>query len=798
MTNSISYKCAKTLELYQVLERLANEAQISETKQLAKEIMPSSALGDVNKSLSETYEAYSLIGRFAAPSFSGGKNVNSSLERAKIGAVLSAGELLNVSDTLRTIRTVKKWYGDCEKINNTCLDNYFELLMPNKYLEDKITFAIKSQDEINDSASPALSDIRRKITTKNADIRNCLEKIIHGASSKYLQECIITQRDGRFVVPVKAEHKAQIKGIVHDTSSSGSTIFIEPMSVVEANNDIRILKAKETEEIDRILAELSADCADFSDTIKNSFKLLIKLDLLFAKAKLAYKMSAIIPRTNDRGYINLIKARHPLIDAQKVVPIDISLGDKYDSLIITGPNTGGKTVSLKTLGLLELMAMCGLMIPAADNSEISVFDKVFADIGDEQSIEQSLSTFSSHMVNIVSILDECNDNSLVLFDELCAGTDPIEGAALAKSILSRLANLGAKTVATTHYPELKAFAIDTKRTENASCEFDIKTLKPTYRLITGIPGRSNAFLISERLGLSKDIISVAEKEIDENDVKFERVVVSLEKARADAEKEHNRIKQLENQIQIQKADAQRLEQEIKRRERKILESARQQANNIIEKTKYKADVLLNELEEIKKSFNQNNAISNLERARREFSGTINELDSIADPVVKNSLNSGNTVTELKEGDTVYLIDFERDASVLNADSKNKRAFVLSGSMKMWVDYKDLQLKNQQQAKTTPAKKHRTVSGIPSKSDRVIQSEIDLRGSASDEAIFALDKYIDQMYLSGVNTIRIIHGKGTGVLRKAVQAYLKKHKCVRTYRLGVFGEGEDGVTIAELK
>ena len=796
MKYSIS-KCAKTLELDVVLQRLSEQAQITQTKEMAHSLVPLTKLADVDHKLNETYQAYLLIGRFSAPSFISAKNVASSLERAKVGAVLSAKELLFVADTLRTVRGVKKWYGDCERASADLLDDYFSELLPNKFLEDKITFAIKSEDEISDSASGTLSDIRRKISAKNADIRSSLEKIIHGQYSKYLQECIITQRDGRFVVPVKSEHKAQIKGIVHDTSSSGSTIFIEPISVVEANNDIRLLKAKEAEEIERILAELSSDCADFAETIINSFKILVKLDLIFAKAKLAYKMAAVLPKTNDNGYINLIKARHPLIAPDKVVPIDISLGKDYDSLIITGPNTGGKTVSLKTLGLHVLMAMCGLMIPAADNSEISVFDKVFADIGDEQSIEQSLSTFSSHMVNIVSILEQCNDNSLALFDELCAGTDPVEGAALAKSILKTLSAIGAKIVATTHYPELKVFAIDNERTQNASCEFNINTLKPTYRLITGIPGRSNAFLISEKLGLSKDIIALAEKEIDEDDVKFERVVVSLEKARADAENEQRRLQQFKKQIELQKAEAERLNNDIKIKQEKLLDSAKKQANDIIEKTRYKADTLLNELEEIKKSFNKDNASSNLERARREFSGVIKDLDDIADPIVKNGVNTGGNVTELKEGDSVLLTDFNQDATVLSVNSDEKKAFVISGSIKMWVSFEDLQLKKKS-LKTTPAKKHRTVSGIPSKADSTIQSEIDIRGLASDEAIFALDKYIDQVYLSGVNTVRIIHGKGTGVLRKAVQSYLRKHKCVRTYRIGVFGEGEDGVTIAELK
>ncbi|MCQ2478516.1 MAG: endonuclease MutS2, partial [Clostridia bacterium] len=476
-------KSCKTLELNQILEMLASLASMPDAKEKALNIMPSNSLSEVSADLKLTEDAYILMSKYSSPTFSNTQNISSALHKADIGATLSIRELLDIGETLRIIRGVKGWREDSSAKEKYSIDRYFSSLTPNKFIEEKIFFAIKSEDEISDNASPELSSIRRKIAQCSSKIRDDLEKIVRGGSSKYLQDAIITQRDGRFVVPVRTEYKGEIKGIVHDTSSSGSTLFVEPMSVVETNNEIRVLKSKEQDEIARILAELSANVGEFAESIKYSFNALVELNLIFAKARLAINMNASVPNINGNGYVNLINARHPLINKNEVVPISLSLGGDYDTLIITGPNTGGKTVTLKTVGLLCLMAMCGLMIPAGDNSEIAVFDKIFADIGDEQSIEQSLSTFSSHMVNIVTILDECNENSLVLFDELCAGTDPIEGAALAKAILTELNEKHTKCIATTHYSELKSYAIDAYKVENASCEFDIDTLKPTYKLI---------------------------------------------------------------------------------------------------------------------------------------------------------------------------------------------------------------------------------------------------------------------------------------------------------------------------
>ena len=785
-----------TLELNRVLEFLSEEAVMPEAKEQIITIKPSRDFEEVSMLLKQTEDAYLFMAKYSAPSFSSQGNIPSVLARAVVGATLSAKELLCVAEVLRVIRTVRKWREDCSGTRETSLDVYFNALNPNNYLENKITFAIKSEDEINDKASAALSDIRRKIAGASSKLRDNLEKIIRGGTAKYLQDAIITQRDGRYVVPVKAEYRGEIKGILHDTSSSGSTLFIEPMSVVETNNEIRVLKAKEQEEIARILAELSAEVSEFADSIKYSHNALVELCIIFAKAKLAYKMGAIVPKINNKGYIYLKNARHPLIDRRKVVPITVTLGNEYDTLIITGPNTGGKTVTLKTVGLLSLMAMCGLMIPADDNSEIAVFNKIFADIGDEQSIEQSLSTFSSHMVNIISILDEFDDNSLVLFDELCAGTDPIEGAALAKAILMHLTDNGAKTVATTHYPELKSYALDSYRVENASCEFDINTLKPTYKLIIGVPGRSNAFEISRKLGLGDFIIDSARNQVTEDDMRFERVVASLEKARQEAEEERSKVSRLKMDLYESKKRTENIENELRARQEKLMEQTREKANQIIEDARNKSSILLNQLEESKKALTAENAAKSIEAARLNYKKTLDELDNLADPVESRQDNREKLEKMPKKNDIVIISSINKDATVIDTDEKGKRVFVMSGSMKMWVKFDDLRIKKT--AQTTEIKKTRKVSKMVSNAARNVSGEVDLRGMASDEALMELDKYIDNAILSHLDSIRIIHGKGTGVLRKAVQSYLRSHKSIKTFRLGVFGEGEDGVTIAEFK
>lgn len=788
-------KHAKTLELDTVLQKLAGECASEDAYNLALTIIPQTDINIVKRNLAETESAYLLISKFTSPSFGGTVNISESLSRAALGAALTPGELIKIANVLRVISSVRAWRDNSSAERETAIDYLFNALVPNKFLEEKITFCIKSEDEIADTASSTLCDIRRKITSKGAKIREILDKIVRGHLSKYLQDAIITQRDGRFVVPLKAEHKGEISGIIHDTSSSGSTLFIEPMSVVETNNEIRVLKSKEQDEINRILAELSATCADFFDSIKQSYNALIELDLIFSKAKLAYKMGAIVPKINDKGFIYLKRARHPLINQKTVVPITLTLGGEYDTLIITGPNTGGKTVALKTSGLMCLMAMCGLMIPCDDNSEIAVFNKIYADIGDEQSIEQSLSTFSSHMVNIISILEDCDNNSLVLFDELCAGTDPVEGAALAKAILMTLSQKGAKTVTTTHYPELKAYAIDSTRVENASCEFDVSTLKPTYNLIIGQPGRSNAFAISKRLGLDESIITLANEQLTEDDLRFENVVASLEKERQVAERDRREMSKMRSQMAESKKRSEQAEHDFKLKQDKLMEQAREKAASIIESTRYKSSQLLNELEELKKQLNAQNAAQNVDKARRDYKSSLTQMEDEANPVVDNSTGEG-----LKKapnvGDIVILTSFNRDATVVKVEESKKQLYVMSGSMKMWVNFDDCKIKKSN-APSTEAPKTRKVSGIISRADRNVSGEIDIRGLATDEALLELDKYIDEAVLAGIGTVTIIHGKGTGTLRKNVQAHLRHHRNIKTFRVGLFGEGENGVTIAEI-
>ena len=793
---SITIRTLKTLELDKILSSLRQETALEDAADAALQIVPETDFSAVENLLKNTEDAYVFMAKYQAPNFAGAKNVSNSLRRAQSSAVLSIKELLIIADTLRVIRVIKEWRANCLSVENTSLEDLFLSLIPNKYLEDKINFAIKNEEELNDNASPTLYDIRRKIAAKSAKLRENLEKIVKGPTAKYLQEAIITQRDGRFVVPLKVEHKGQISGIVHDTSATGSTLFIEPISVVETNNEIRVLKLREREEIERILAELSAEAGGFTDSIIASYKALCLLDLIFAKAKLAYKMKAVVPQINTKGMTHLKRARHPLIHYKSVVPITVELGKAYNSLIITGPNTGGKTVTLKTIGLLTLMTMCGLMIPADDGSQVAIFSKVFADIGDEQSIEQSLSTFSSHMVNIISILDSADSDSLVLFDELCAGTDPIEGAALAKAILMRLAAFGSRVVATTHYPELKSYAIDASGVENASCEFDVETLKPTYRLITGMPGRSNAFAISGKLGLSSDIIENAKQEVREEDLRFENVVAALEKARLSAEKDREEAARLRAQVAEVKRKSDMREQELQLKTEKLMQQTREKANTIIENARYKSSLLLNELEEMKKKLNAENSAKMAEKARAMYKSSLKEMEDEANPVVSNRA-AGEAVTTLQKGDIVLIADINRDATVLEVKEKESRAYVMSGSIKMWTDFENLRLKSKN-TPTTEIKKTRNVSGLQSRKDRVISGEIDLRGQASDEAILELDSYIDNAVLSGIETIRIIHGKGTGVLRKNVQAHLRHHKNIESFRLGTFGEGENGVTIAQLK
>lgn len=785
----------KTLELDKVFSLVANEAVTDDGKAMIVSLHPETDFEKVKTLLSQTDTAYKLLARLNAPSFSGAKNISEPLERAKRMSSLGCAELLEIAEVLRSIRLLKSWRNEGKSDSSDPLSRFFGALVPNKFIEEKIFSSIKGASEVADTASDALYDIRRKIASKSGKIRETLEKIVRSSAAKFLQDAVITQREGRFVVPVKQEYKGEIKGIVHGTSSSGSTLFVEPMAVLETNNEIRVLESKEADEIARILSELSALVGEFADSILSSYGALVSLDVIFAKAKFAFKTAAIIPELNTNGQIYLKRARHPLIPQKSVVPVTVSLGGEYDSLIITGPNTGGKTVTLKTIGLLTLMTMCGLMIPADDGSSISVFNKVFADIGDEQSIAQSLSTFSSHIVNIVSILNSADSNTLILLDELCAGTDPVEGAALAKAIVMKLQSTGAKTAVTTHFPELKAYAIDTPRVENASCEFDIKTLKPTYRLIVGVPGKSNAFAISSRLGIQDDIINTAKAQLTDDDTQFERVVSSLEKARFEAERDAEEISAMKAKISAEKKRMEQLQSEFESKKQKIIDKAREQAGAILDKTRVQSSMLLNELEEIKKQINAENAAKSVEKARGDYKSALQKMEDETDPVITADVGEKLTAAP-QAGDSVTVNTIGKKATVLKVDAVNNRAFVTAGSLRLWVDFDDLRVAVKDTKRET--RKPRTVSGVTSRAERSVPGEIDIRGMASDEAIIELDRYIDNAVLSGIGDIRIIHGKGTGVLRKAVQEHLKRHKSIISYRLGVFGEGENGVTVAKIK
>ena len=782
----------KTLELDKILERLSSLTTLPDARELALSLEPQTDLKKAEHLLQQTDDAVALSGRFGAPSFGGAVNCAGNLRRAQAGGCLTAGELLRIADTLRIIRTVKEWQSRCSSVQTT-LDSYFSGLISNKYLEEKITSAIISEEEISDKASPALSDIRRKMRTASSKAREVLDKIIHSSKYiKYLQDTIVTQRDGRYVVPVRAECRNNVPGLVHDTSSSGQTVFIEPMGVVQANNDIRMLQNKEEEEIERILFELSANAGDFADTIIRSYQNLAQLNFIFAKAELAYRMRASKPVLNDRGVVNLRQARHPLIDRDKVVPIDIHLGKAFDTLVITGPNTGGKTVTLKTLGLLTLMAMCGLLVPCADNSELSMFRRVLVDIGDEQSIEQSLSTFSAHMTNIIQILKLANAGSLCLIDELGAGTDPVEGAALAIAILEKLREKHAKIASTTHYAELKEFALRTDGVENGSCEFDVATLKPTYRLLIGVPGKSNAFAISRRLGMDGAVVARAQELVSGESRQFEDVVEKLEKQRQSLEKQVENANRLTAKANTEK---QKAENELKRAkadaEREI-ERAREEAQRIISRTRAQADALVEELEKARRE----KELSAEDRAK--LRRDINQMEAHADPVkLKNTPDDEYKLPRpLKVGDEVLIYDIDKNATVLAPPNKDGVVLVQAGIIKTRVDIKNLRLLKSKLKPNVP--KFASTRSVPSRMDVRPETEVDVRGQTAIEAIGIVEKAIDNAVLSGVSKLTIIHGKGTGVLRREINQHLRRHKAVKSQRLGTFGEGEDGVTIVELK
>ena len=782
-------KHTKALELDKILEMVAEECSSQDGAQLARELEPVHTAAEAQWLLGETDAAFVAMAKYGAPSFYGMKNVTNPLRRAQAGGGLGLRELLDIGATLRTIRGLTQWWGKSGNVT-TALTPRFEVLAPNKYLEEKIFTCIVNEEEVADNASPALASIRRKIRAASQRVRDQLDKLIHSqAHQKHLQESIVTQRGGRYVVPVKAEFRGEVPGLVHDTSASGATVFVEPMSVVEANNEIRVLRSDEQDEIARILLELSGEAGSFADSIIESYHYAVELDLIFAKAQVAYKMKAVVPQVGEDGKIALHAARHPLIAKEKVVPTDITLGVEFDTLIITGPNTGGKTVALKTIGLLTLMAMCGLMIPAGEGSRVAVFRHILADIGDEQSIGQSLSTFSSHMVNIIHIFEVADNSSLILLDELGSGTDPVEGAALAEAIIQELRGRGVRLACTTHYAELKAYAIQTPGVENGSCEFDVATLRPTYRLLIGVPGKSNAFAITQRLGMDTAIVDRARELVSREGNAFEQVVGRLEEDRRKMEDELEALRASAAQAKANAEASQRLKDEAEAQAKKEIDRARQEAAQIVQKTRQRADALVGELEELRR---QKNKQLSAEQKARLRSG-LKELESSSDPVHQRRDDNYVLPRPLVVGDEVLLYDIDKEATVLELP-KDGTVLVQAGIIKTRVPLENVRLLSKRQLK----KKNPTRTVTKNVSTPETSSSLDLRGQTVEEALMEVDNFLDRASRMHLSKVTIIHGKGTGALRTAVQQHLRRCSQVKSFRLGTYGEGESGVTIAELK
>ena len=782
-----------TLELPAVLEMLAAQAESELGKAAARELQPSANTEEVRRRLTETSDAARLMTLRGSPSFSGARDIRPALERARLGGALNTRELLDIAGLARCARLCKAYLAE-EKNEKTSIDSLFHALRANKYLEERIYTAIPAEDEIADSASSDLADIRRKMRAASARAREALNKILSSPSyAKALQEPIITMRSDRYVLPVRADHKSAVPGLVHDISSSGMTLFIEPMAAVKANNELRELAAKEKLEIERILAELSAECAEHADDFAEDCVLLVRLDLIFAKARLAYKMDASAAELSDRS-INLRRARHPLLDPAKAVPIDLNLGEDFDTLVITGPNTGGKTVALKTIGLLSAMNQCGLHIPASDGSMLPVFSHILADIGDEQSIEQNLSTFSAHMKNIVEILDTCEDRSLVLFDELGAGTDPTEGAALAIAIIEHARKCGAMIAATTHYAELKVYATNEPGVQNASCEFDVETLRPTYRLLVGIPGKSNAFAISKRLGLDESIIRDARDRIGTETQSFEATIEKLEQTRHALERERETAAAHLKKAAEEEKKASQLRAELSVRLEKAEIKARRDAQRILDEARETAESVYAELDEMRRHANDEQQADEINRARTELRRRLNEkeaslrdtedLPAEEDKKSSRKLQAGDTVRIKAMGVKAEVISVNKDgtvnlkAGIMNVTAREDEVLLLEGEKK----------KPQKAAPAAPAGT-RLMHVAP---------EIDLRGMESLEGVLAAERYLDSAAMAKMKTVTIIHGKGTGALREAIQQMLKRNKLVKSFRLGRYGEGETGVTVVELK
>ena len=782
-----------TLELPAILDMLAGQAESELGKEAARQLQPSINQEEVRRRLQETTDAARLMTLRGSPSFSGARDIRPALERARLGGALNTRELLNIAGVARCARLCKAYLSE-EKTDKTSIDSLFYALRANKYLEERIYTSIPAEDEIADSASSDLADIRRKMRAAAARARDALNKIVSSPSyAKALQEPIITMRSDRYVIPVRADHKSAVPGLVHDISSSGMTLFIEPMAAVKANNELRELAAKEKLEVERILAELSAECAEHADDFAEDCLLLIRLDLIFAKAKLAGKMDATPAEISGRS-ITLRRARHPLLDPAKAVPIDLILGEDFDTLVITGPNTGGKTVALKTIGLLSAMNQCGLHIPAADQSALPVFTHILADIGDEQSIEQNLSTFSAHMKNIVEILDACEERSLVLFDELGAGTDPTEGAALAIAIIEHARRRGAVIAATTHYAELKIYATNEPGVQNASCEFDVETLRPTYRLLVGIPGKSNAFAISKRLGLDEAIIRDAGTRIGTETQSFEATIEKLEQTRHALERDREETAALKRKAAEEERKATQLRAELSVRLEKAEVKARRDAQRILDEARETAEEVYAELDEMRRQANEEQQADEINRARTELRRRLNEKEAaLRTPEEAAPAENRKSARALRPGDIVQIKSMGVKAEVLSV-SKDGSVNLKAGIMNVTAKEDELLLLEGEQ------KKKQSAPAPASSGARLmhVAAEIDLRGMESLEGVLAAERYLDSAVMARMKTVTIIHGKGTGALREAIWQMLKRNKLVKIFRLGRYGEGEAGVTVVELK
>lgn len=788
-------KALRILEYNKIIEKLTDCATSPMGKEMCKNLLPSTDLGEICQGQMETSDALSRIYAKGSLSFSGLRNIRDSLLRLKVGSSLSATELMHIASLLETALRAKS-YGrrETDDMSTDSLDGLFNAIEPLSPVCREIRRCILSEEEIADDASPGLKHVRRSMKLTNERIHSQLNTMVNSSSvSSMLQDNLITMRGGRYCLPVKAEYRSQIQGMIHDQSSSGSTLFIEPMAVVKLNNDLRELAAKEKEEIEKILAELSNQCAECQEELSTNITVMAHLDFVFAKANLSRSYSGTEPLFNENGYINIKKGRHPLLDKKKVVPIDISIGKDYRLLIVTGPNTGGKTVSLKTVGLLTLMGQAGLHIPAFDHSELSVYEDVFADIGDEQSIEQSLSTFSSHMTNIVSIIDQSNYRSLVLLDELCAGTDPTEGAALAMAILKNFLRRDVTTMATTHYSELKVFALSTEGACNASCEFNVETLSPTYRLLIGIPGKSNAFAISSKLGLPDYMIDEAKKFIDVNDQSFENLIADLETSRSTIEKERLEIEQYKAEVAGLKQKLETKQDNLSKQKERILREANEQARKILQDAKDYADQTIRDMNKLAAGKTGN--MKELEKKRSAVRDKLSKADERL--AMKKDQAKKNRPEDFHPGDSVRVLSMNIKGTITGKPNSKGQVAVQMGILKSMVSLTDLELLDEEVIKAPTLKK--TGAGkIKMSKSASISTSLNIIGKTVDEAMPELDKYLDDAYLAHLNQVTIIHGRGTGKLRTAVHNKLKKCRYVKSYRLGTFGEGETGVTIVDFK